>query len=375
MAGKRSARSTKPDGKPVTRDRTRRIMAGKLAIGGGAPVSVQSMTKTPTRDVRATVAQVLELEKAGCELVRVACPEEADARAIKEIRRNINLPLCADIHFDHRLALIALEGGVDKLRINPGNIGGPDRVKAVVREAKARKVPIRVGVNSGSIEKRLLAKYGGRSATAMVESALDHVKLLEDEGFTDIVVSLKASDVPGTLSAYRLFARRSRYPLHLGVTESGSPRAGTVKSAMGIGVLLLEGIGDTIRVSLSAPPTEEVRVGWEILRSAGLRERGPVIVSCPTCGRTEFDMLSKLAEVERRLAHLTVPMTVAVMGCEVNGPGEAKHADVGIAGGGDRAALFRRGKLVRVVPFAEFVDAIVGEAERLAREIKGDKAR
>ena len=374
MAGTRSAKLAKAAGKPVTREKTRRVTAGKLAIGGGAPVSVQSMTKTPTRDVRATVAQIGELAKAGCELIRVACPEEADARAIKEIRRNIELPLCADIHFDHRLALIALEGGVDKLRINPGNIGGAEKVKAVVREAKARNVPIRVGVNSGSIEKRLLTKHGGRSAAAMVESALDHVKLLEDEGFTSIVVSLKASDVPGTLEAYRLFAAQSRYPLHLGVTESGSPGAGTVKSAMGIGALLLEGLGDTIRVSLSASPVEEVRVGWEILRSAGLRQRGPVIVSCPTCGRTDFDMLSKLAEVEKRLAHLTAPITVAVMGCEVNGPGEAKHADVGIAGGGNRAALFRRGKLVRVVPFEEFVDAIVGEAESAARE-KGEKAR
>lgn len=330
------------------------------------------MTKCDTWDVKKVLAQAAELKKAGCDLLRVAVPDEKSADALAEIKRGIPLPLCADIHFDHKLALKALEAGVDKLRINPGNIGDAEKVKAVVKEAQARKVPIRIGVNAGSLEKRLLEKGGKATPETMVESALGHIRILEDLQFSDIVVSLKAHDVRMTVEAYRMMAEKKPYPLHVGVTEAGSPNAGTVRSAMGIGMLLMEGLGDTIRVSLTAEPREEVRVGWEILRSAGLRQRGPSIVSCPTCGRIGFDMISRVAEIERRIQHLTRPFTIAVIGCEVNGPGEAKDADIGICGGGDKAALYKKGKLLRVVSFDRFVEEIVAEAEKMEEgQIRG----
>ena len=347
------------------------MTVGNLLIGGGAPVSVQTMSKCDTWDVKAVLGQAEALRKAGCELLRVAVPDEKSANALAEIKRECPLPLCADIHFDHRLALTALDAGVDKLRINPGNIGDVEKLKVVVKEAKGRKVPIRIGVNAGSLEKKLLEKHGKATPQAMVESALGHIQILEDLQFEDIVVSLKANDVRTTVEAYRLMAEKKPYPLHVGVTEAGSPNAGTVKSAMGIGMLLMEGLGDTIRVSLTAEPREEVRVGWEILKSAGIRKRGPTVVSCPTCGRIGFDMIPRVAEIEKRIQHLTCPFTIAVMGCEVNGPGEAKDADIGIAGGGDRAALYKKGKFLRVVSFDRFVDEVVAEAEKLEGELDG----
>jgi len=354
------------------REKTRQVMVGgKLAIGGGAPVSVQTMTKCDTHDVKAVLAQAELLALAGVDLIRVAVPTMKDAEAIREIKKHIPVPLCADIHFDHRLALTALEGGVDKLRLNPGNIGDAEKTRIVVREAKARKVPIRIGVNAGSLDKKLIAKYGHATPEAMVESALGHIQILEDLQFEDIVISLKATDVRMTIEAYRLMAQKKPYPLHVGVTEAGSPGAGTVKSAMGIGILLMEGLGDTIRVSLTAEPREEVRVGWEILRAAGLRQRGPQVISCPTCGRIAYDLIGKIGEIEKRIQHLTSPFTLAVMGCEVNGPGEAKDADLGIAGGGDKAALYKKGKLLRVVTFDNFIDEVVAEAEKLDAEMRG----
>lgn len=352
------------------RNQTRAVTVRGLRIGGGAPVSVQSMTKTDTADVKATVTQIVGLAAAGCELVRVAVPGEKEAKALREIVRESPIPVCADIHFDHRLALMALDAGADKLRLNPGNIGGEERVRVVVKEALSRRVPVRIGVNSGSVEKEILRKYGRPCAKAMVESALGHVRILEDMQFFDIVVSLKAADVATTVEAGRLMAGEKPYPLHLGVTEAGSPVSGAVKSAMGIGVLLLEGLGDTIRVSLTADPLEEVRIGYEILKSAGLRRRGPVVISCPTCGRTSFDLIGKVNEIEKRIQDLRKYFTIAVMGCEVNGPGEARAADLGIAGGGDKAALFKKGSLLRVVPFDQFVDAVTEEARKMEREIE-----
>ena len=346
---------------------TRQVRIGTVPVGGGAPISVQSMTKTDTRDVRATVAQIGRLERAGCEIVRLAVPDAAAAAALGPIRKAARLPLVADIHFDHKLALRALEAGVDGLRINPGNIGGPAKVREVVRAAAERGVPIRIGVNSGSLEKDLLAA-GGPTAAAMAGSALRHIRILEDLGFRDIKVSLKASDVARTLEAYRLLAERVDYPFHAGITEAGGPETGAVKSAAGLALLIREGLADTVRVSLTAPPEREVRTAWTILRSLGLRRKGVEIVSCPTCGRVEVDLVRIAADVERRTAGIVAPLTVAVMGCTVNGPGEAREADVGVACGRGTGALFRKGKIVRRVPEDGIVEALVAEIKRAAEE-------
>ena len=348
--------------------KTRRIYVGGVAVGGGAPVSVQSMCSTDTRDVAATLRQIHALAEAGCEIVRCAVPDREAAEALRAIRAACPLPLIADIHFDYQLALIALDGGVDGLRINPGNIGERWKVQEVVKACADRAVPIRIGVNGGSLEKELLEKYGHPTAAAMVESALGHVRILEDLGFDRIKISLKASDVRRTVEAYRQLAARVDYPLHVGITEAGTTWSGTIKSAVGLGALLYDGIGDTLRVSLTGDPVEEVRVGWEILKSLELRERGPVFVSCPTCGRCQIDLIPIAEEVERRLHDLPKKLTVAVMGCVVNGPGEAREADVGIAGGKGQGLLFRHGEVVRKVPEAELAEALIAEARRLAEE-------
>ncbi len=350
------------------RHKTRRIQLGSVAVGGGAPVSVQSMCSTDTRDVAATLSQIDRLAAAGCEIVRCAVPDEDAAHALAEIRAGCPMPLVADIHFDYRLALLALESGVDALRLNPGNIGERWKVEEVVRACAERRVPIRIGVNGGSLEKELLAKYGHPTAEAMVESALGHIRILEELGYGEIKVSLKASDIRRTVEAYRLLAGRVDYPLHIGITEAGTTWSGTVKSAVGLGVLLYDGIGDTLRVSLTGDPVEEVRVGWEILRALDLRERGPVFVSCPTCGRCQVDMIPVAEEVERRLRDLPKKIVVAVMGCVVNGPGEAREADVGIAAGRGQGLLFRRGQVVRKVAEKDLADALVAEAWKLVEE-------
>ena len=350
----------------ISRKRTNAIHIGGVKVGGGAPVVVQSMTNTDTKDVKATVAQIRRLEEAGCEVVRVAVLDRTAAASLDKIKAGINIPLIADIHFDHRLALTALEKGVDGLRINPGNIGGRKKVAELVKEAKARSVPIRIGVNSGSLEKHLLAKYGRPTPEALVESAQGHIAILEDLDFTDIKVSIKASDVPTTIDAYTLMSKKSKYPLHIGVTEAGTIFSGTIKSSVGLGILLYEGIGDTIRVSLTADPVEEVRCAWEMLKALRLRQRGVNIISCPTCGRTQIDVIGLAMEVERRLSHIRKPLDVAVMGCIVNGPGEASQADVGIAGGKGRGVLFRHGKLVKRMLESELADALVAEVEAAA---------
>ena len=342
----------------MTREHTKQIHVGGVAVGGGAAVSVQSMCNTPTSDADATLAQIRRLAAAGCDIIRVAVPDAAAADAMVRICAESPLPVVADIHFDHRLALRCAAAGAAKIRINPGNIGGAEHVRAVAEACGARGIPIRIGINAGSLEKRLLEKYGVPTAEAMVESAADHAALLERFGFTDICLSLKASSVPLTLAAYRLASQRFPYPLHLGVTEAGTLRQGVVQSAMGIGAALLDGIGDTIRVSLTADPEEEVRAGIAILKAAGLRG-GPKLVSCPTCGRTQIDLIAAANEVERRLAGCARDITVAVMGCVVNGPGEAREADYGLAGGKGEAALFRKGRIVRKVPEAGMVDALM----------------
>ena len=347
---------------------TRRITLGGVALGGGAPVAVQSMCSTDTRDVAATAEQIRRLAAAGCEIVRCAVPDEAAALALADLRRQCPLPLVADIHFDYRLALTALQSGVDGLRLNPGNIGERWKVEEVVRACAERRVPIRIGVNAGSLEKDLLARYGHPTAEAMVESALRHVRVLEELNYGEIKISLKASDVRRTVEAYRLLAARVDYPLHIGITEAGTTWSGTIKSAVGLGVLLYEGIGDTLRVSLTGDPVAEVRVGWEILKALGLRQRGPIFVSCPTCGRCQINLIAVAEEVEERLQNLPRAITVAVMGCVVNGPGEAREADVGIAGGQGMGLLFRRGQVVRKVPEKELADALVAEAWRLVEE-------
>jgi (E)-4-hydroxy-3-methylbut-2-enyl-diphosphate synthase len=352
----------------MERKKTRPVWVGPVQVGGGAPVSVQSMTKTDTRDVAATVAQIKELAAAGCEIVRVAVPDREAAEALPLIKKQISIPLVADVHFDYRLALAALEGGADGLRINPGNIGKREKVAAIVELAKKKGVPIRVGVNAGSLEKGILARYGSPTAEALVESALGHIRLLEELGFFAIKVSVKASDVPVMIKAYRLLAEKVDYPLHVGVTEAGTPRAGTVRSAVGIGTLLAGGIGDTIRVSLTGDPVEEVQVGYEILKTLGLRKKGIELISCPTCGRTEIDLVRIAGEVEKRLKNVAFPLRVAVMGCAVNGPGEARHADVGIAGGKGVGMIFRRGEIVRRVPEEKLVAELVREVEDMVRE-------
>ncbi len=347
---------------------TRQIRIGSVPVGGAAPIAVQSMTNTDTRDVAATLGQIERLAAAGCEIVRCAVPDAEAAAALAAIKAQSPLPVIADIHFDHRLALQVLAGGIDGLRLNPGNIGARWKVEEVVAACRERGVPIRIGVNGGSLEKELLAHHGHPTAEAMVASALGHIRLLEELNFDTIKVSLKASDIGRTVEAYRLLARQVDYPLHIGITEAGTTWSGTVKSAVGLGVLLYDGLGDTLRVSLTGDPVEEVRVGWEILKSLGLRERGPVFVSCPTCGRCQVDLIAVAEEVERRLADLPTKITVAVMGCVVNGPGEAREADVGLAGGKGEGLLFRKGEVVRKVPQAEMVEALVAEAKRLAEE-------
>jgi len=352
------------------RRKTRQIELGTLKVGGDAPVTVQSMTKTDTRNVDATLLQIWALEAAGCDIVRCAVPVKEAAEKLGEIKRQIRIPLVADIHFNYRLALIALEQGVDGLRLNPGNIGGKQIVKEVVAAAKERKIPIRIGVNGGSLEKDLLATYGGPTAQGIVESALRHIRILEDCNYPEMKVSLKASDPAMMIEAYRLLADQVEYPFHLGVTEAGTPGVGTIKSAVGLGTLLAEGIGDTIRVSLSADPTEEVRVGIDILKALGLRQGGLTFVSCPSCGRADVDLVALAKACEDKLRGLNEEIHVAVMGCEVNGPGEARAADIGVAGGKGVGLIFRKGEVVRKVPEAQIVDAMWEEVESFIAERK-----
>ncbi len=345
---------------------TKQIMVGSVPVGGGAPVAIQSMCSTHTDDVEATVQQILRLEAAGCEIIRVAVPNMAAAHAVGKIKEQIHIPLVVDIHFDYRLALESIAAGADKVRINPGNIGGEDRVKAVADACRAKNIPIRIGVNGGSLEKELLAKYGKVCPEALVESAFGHIKLLNQFDFDDICVSLKSSSVPLTMAAYRLMSQQSDYPLHLGVTEAGTPTMGMIKSAIGIGGLLAMGIGDTLRVTLTADPAEEVVAAKQILQAAGLRQDGPNLISCPTCGRTNIDLIPLANEVEQRLKSVKKPITVAVMGCVVNGPGEASAADVGIAGGQGNGILFAHGQVLKTgVPEAELVDELFREIEKL----------
>ena len=353
----------------ITRDRTRQIRLGGVAIGGGAPVSVQTMTNSDTRDVVATVRQIQEAAQAGADIVRVAVPDTDAAAALRAIRRQVQVPLVADIHFDYRLALSAVDAGVDGLRINPGNIGGAEQVRAVVDAARPRKIPIRIGVNSGSLERDILEHHGAPTAEALVESALRHVALLEVAGYAEIKISVKASDVPRTLAAYRLLAERTAYPLHLGVTEAGTFLAGTVRSCVAMGALLLEGLGDTIRVSLTDTPLNEVKVGVELLRAAGLRASGASVTSCPTCGRTQVDVVAVATAVERELERHyreqpDAPRPhVAIMGCLVNGPGEARGADIAVAGGNGKFALYVRGEQVAVIPEQEAVSRVVAQVK------------
>ncbi len=353
------------------RERTRRVQIGDIPVGGGAPVSIQSMTLTSPVDVKGSIEEIQRLADAGVDIVRTAVPNEAAADRLPELVKHSPVPLVADIHFNYQLALKAAEAGVAKLRLNPGNIGGPQRVRAVVDAAHERGLPIRIGVNAGSLERDLLAEYGKPTAPAMVESARRHVRLLEDENFYDIVISLKASHVPLMIDAYRLAAREFDYPLHLGVTEAGTPRAGNIKSAIGIGTLLAEGIGDTIRVSLSADPVEEVHAARTILESLDLRRESIRIVACPGCGRLQVDLVKLAEEVEQRTRDIRKPLTVAVMGCAVNGPGEAREADIGIAGGKGEGLLYVRGKVARKVPEAKIVEALL----ELIDEVEPDPGR
>lgn len=344
---------------------TREVNVGGVAIGGGKPVVIQSMCNTDTRDIAATSAQILRLEDAGCEMIRVAVPDMEAAEAIAGIKKNIHIPLVADIHFDYRLALRCIENGIDKVRINPGNIGSRDRVKLVADAAKANGIPIRIGVNGGSLEKEFVRKYGGATAEALVQSAMGHAEILDDVNFSDIVVSIKVSSVPVMIDAYRMFSQKCDIPLHVGVTESGTERMGTIKSSIGIGTLLSEGIGDTIRVSLTADPVREIYAAKDILRTTGLREGGIEFVSCPTCGRTQIDLIRIASEVERRIEGIDKSIKVAVMGCIVNGPGEARDADIGIAGGKGEGLIFKKGEILRKIPESEIVNELIKEIERL----------
>jgi len=349
----------------AARKKTRVIHVGKVPVGGDSPVSVQSMTKTDTRDVKATTRQIKALEKAGCEIIRLAVPDMDAAKSLGSIKKSVNIPMIADIHFDWRLALEALKQGIDGLRINPGNIGAKWKVKEVVTAARDKKIPIRIGVNAGSLEKELLLKYSHPKPEALVESAEGHIRILEDMNFSDIKVSLKASNVPTTVAAYRLFSKKHDYPLHVGISEAGPPSTGIIKSSVGIGILLSEGIGDTIRVSLTADPAEEIRVAYGILKTLGIRERGAEIISCPTCGRCNIDLRGLAKKVEARLRNIDSPVTVAVMGCVVNGPGEAREADFGIAGGKKRGILFRKGKVVKQVKEEGLLDALLDEIKKV----------
>lgn len=354
----------------MERRKTRQIQVGKVKIGGDAPISVQSMTNTRTDDAAATLRQIGELAAAGCEIIRCAVPDMAAAEGLKRIVSESPIPVIADIHFDYKLALAAMDAGVDGLRLNPGNIGGNDRVAAVVDAAKKRNIPIRIGVNAGSLPKDLLEKYGHPTAEALVEAAWRHIHILEDMDYRNIKVSLKAHDVPLTVAAYRLLASQCDYPLHVGITEAGTIHSGIIKSAVGIGTLLAEGIGDTIRVSLTGDPVREVKVAYDILKSLGLREYGPTLISCPTCGRTKINLEKLALEVERRLEKISEPITVAVMGCVVNGPGEAREADVGIAGGINEGLIFKKGVVLKKVPEACIIDELFAEIDKILLERK-----
>src|SRR6059036_2742916 len=357
----------------ITRRKTRQIELGGIKIGGGAPITVQSMTKTDTRDVQATLLEIWSLEAAGCDIVRCAVPVREAAERLREIKREIRIPLVADIHFNYKLALIALEQGVDGLRLNPGNIGGKKFVMDVVSLAKDLKIPIRIGVNAGSLEKDLLEKYNGPTAQGMVESALRHIHILEECDYQEMKVSLKASDPLMMIEAYRMLADQVDYPFHLGVTEAGTPGVGTIKSSVGLGALLSEGIGDTIRVSLSAGPTEEVRVGIDILKSLGLRKGGLTFVSCPSCGRADVDLVKLAKEVEDEFRGLNEEIHIAVMGCEVNGPGEARAADIGVAGGRGIGLIFKNGEVIRKVAEKDIVKAMREEVDQFVAERKAAK--
>ena len=357
------------------RKQTRQIHIGKVAIGGGAPISVQSMCNTKTTDTVATVAQIKALQNAGCDIVRVAVPDMEAAKNLGNIIKEISIPLVADIHFDYKLALEAIEQGISALRLNPGNIGGEEKVRAVVKAAKEANIPIRIGVNAGSLDKKILAKYGAVTPEALVESAMQHVKILEDLDFHDLKISLKAHDVPLTLAAYRLMSRTVDYPLHLGITEAGTVNTGIIKSAVGIGALLSEGIGDTFRISLTGDPVVEVKVANEILKSLGLKEYGPTLVACPTCGRTSIDLPAIAEQVEKKLAGIKDPIDVAVMGCVVNGPGEARGADVGIAGGNGEGLIFRKGEIIRKVPEDKLVEELFKEIDAILEERKNNASK
>jgi len=351
------------------RRKTRAVRVGRLTMGGSAPIVVQSMTKTDTREVGKTVEQIQQMEAAGCEIARLAVPDIEAAKALAEIRKRCpDSILVSDIHFQYKFALMALDAGMDKLRINPGNIGDAEKVRMVVRRAREQKVPIRIGVNAGSLERRLLEKYGYPTPEAMVESALYHIRILEELGFTDTIVSLKASNVKLCVSAYRLLAKQVDYPFHLGITEAGTQFTGTVKSCVGMGMLLAEGIGDTIRVSLATDPVEEVRVAYEMLKALELRSRGPVVIACPTCGRLEVDLFKIAGEIEKATAHIKMPLSLAVMGCAVNGPGEAREADLGVAAGRGNGMIYREGKAIRRVSEAEIVPALLEEIERFVAD-------
>lgn len=348
----------------VKRRKTRQVKVGSVKIGGGAPISVQSMCDTDTRDVKATVKQIHRLEEAGCEIIRVAVPDMVAAKALGKIKKQISIPLVVDIHFDYRLALEAVNQGIDKVRINPGNIGSEEKVQMVVDACQAKSIPIRIGVNVGSLEKDLLKKYGP-TPKAAVESALRHVRILEKLHFKDILISIKFSDVSQMVKAYQILAEKVLYPLHLGVTHAGTPFTGTIKNTIGIGALIHQGIGDTIRVSLLGDPTEEVRVGWEILKALGVRKRGPELIACPTCGRTEIDLVSLANKVEKAIAKVEKPIKVAVMGCVVNGPGEAREADIGVAGGKKMGAIFVKGKVIKSVSEKEILPTLLAEIDKI----------
>ncbi|SDB59080.1 flavodoxin-dependent (E)-4-hydroxy-3-methylbut-2-enyl-diphosphate synthase [Butyrivibrio sp. INlla16] len=343
------------------RDNTKVVHIGNKVIGGGNPIMIQSMTNTPTEDVEKTVAQILALEAAGCDIVRSTVPNQEAANAIKEIKKRIHIPLVADIHFDYKMAIAAMENGADKIRINPGNIGSKDRIEAVVKTAKERNIPIRVGVNSGSLEKELVEKYGGVTAEGLVESALDKVGIIEDFGYDNLVISIKSSNVMLCIDAHKKLAEKTNYPLHVGITEAGTLYGGNIKSSIGLGIILNEGIGDTIRVSLSGDPTEEIRTAKMILKTLGLRKGGIEVVSCPTCGRTKIDLIGLANEVEKMVQEFPLDIKVAVMGCAVNGPGEAREADIGVAGGIGEGLLIKRGEVIRKVPEAELISALRDE--------------
>ena len=345
----------------IVRKQTKEVWCGDVKIGGNAPISIQSMTNSDTRNIKETLFQIKNLQEAGCDIVRVAIPDQEAAQAVKELKKASKIPIVADIHFDYRLAIQCIENGIDKLRLNPGNIGASDRVKEVVKKAKERRIPIRIGVNAGSLEKNIIAKYGHITSEALVESAINHINILEELNFEDIVVSLKASDIQLSLEAYRLMSQKVHYPLHIGITEAGTIRSGTIKSSIGVGALLLEGIGDTLRISLTCDPVEEIIVAKEILQALNLRSFGIRFISCPTCGRCQINLIRVANNVEEKLKNIKKSITVAIMGCEVNGPGEAKEADIGIAGGKSTALLFKKGKIIKKIPEDQIEEVLIEE--------------